>query len=169
MATALQIANYLIKEYENITGTSINKSELMLQKLMYYAQKTAFAYTGKPLFDEDFEGWKHGPVLPILRGYFMDDLKEEYNEKLSDEVKYIIDNTIYSYGKYAAWTLRDLTHNEQAWINSRKGLNTGEHGYKIIKKEDIKEDSKDMRLYDYQFDMYIDEFEDLGDNFESIK
>lgn len=175
MLKVMQVADYLVKDYARITGTSIDSSELKLQKLMYFAQKTSLAYTGKPLFEEDFVGWVHGPVLPSLRKYF--DCKnpfEAFDIPLSDSLltesdKYIIDNTIYQYGKYAAWALRDMSHEEPAWIKSREGLNPNEYGNQVIKLDDIKKDAEAVRLYDHQFDMYIDEFEDAGEDFVSVE
>lgn len=164
-----KVAQYLIKAYEEITASPFGDSELTLQKLMYFCQKMSLAFTGEPIFEEEFEGWVHGPVLTSVRGYF--DIYEPYsleNNNLSETDKYIIDNTIYEYGKFAAWTLRDMSHNEQAWLKSRAGLDDSERGNKLILLSDIIEDAKNVRLYDHQFDMYIDEFEDCEEDFISV-
>ncbi|MDO4680889.1 MAG: DUF4065 domain-containing protein [Aerococcus sp.] len=164
-----QVAQYLIYEYENITENSFLDSELMLQKLMYYAQKTSLALTGRTLFDEKFEAWVHGPVLKSLRFYF--DSYIPYNkdeDQLTDTDKYIINYVIYAYGQYAPWKLRDMSHQEIAWKKARKGLSGSMYGSREIEVDDIKEDAKEMRLYDYQYDMYVDEFDDLGDDFIGI-
>ena len=39
-------------------------TNLKLQKLMYYSQAWYLALKGPALFDEDFQAWVHGPVLP---------------------------------------------------------------------------------------------------------
>ena len=39
---------------------------LKIQKLVYYAHGYYLATTGRPLLDELFEAWPHGPVLPSL-------------------------------------------------------------------------------------------------------
>ncbi|WP_124058493.1 Panacea domain-containing protein [Vaginisenegalia massiliensis] len=164
------IANYLINSYERITESSFNNDEITLQKLMYFSQKTAFAFQGKPIIDEDFEGWKHGPVLPSLRFFF-----EYYNpndsihDELTETEKYIIDNTIYMYGRFAPWTLRNMSHEEKAWKNSRIGLSEGACGSRVIELDDIKKDAEEVRLYDHQFDMYLDEFEDVEGEFVSVQ
>ena len=41
-------------------------THLKIQKLCYYAQGFALAILDKPLFFEDIEHWKHGPVIPTL-------------------------------------------------------------------------------------------------------
>jgi gp27 len=60
----------------------------------------------------------------------------------------------------ASWKLSALTHKETSWLNSRKGLKKEENGNVKIKMEDIREDAKKVRPYDYMWDMYYDEFED---------
>ena len=64
---------------------------------------------------------------------------------------------------YEPWYLAELTHKESSWTKSRQGLEEGEYGDKIIEIDDIKEDAKKVRLYDYVFDMYVDEFEDCDE------
>lgn len=93
-------------------------------------------------------------------------VEEDHDElNLSTADKYIIENTIYSYGQFATWALRDKSHEEPAWIKSREGLKPAERGDVKIPVTDIKKDAEDIRIYDYQYDMYIDEFEDADEDF----
>lgn len=39
---------------------------LALQKLLYYAQGWHLAAHDEPLFDEDIQAWKYGPVVPVI-------------------------------------------------------------------------------------------------------
>ncbi|HEC2155064.1 Panacea domain-containing protein [Staphylococcus delphini] len=162
--TTHNIVQNLIFKYQEITGNSLVGDEMKVHKLMYYVQKTSLALTGKPIIDEQFEGWVHGPVLPSLRDLF-DFFIEDNNSRnlISDTEEYIIENTIYQYGKYATWALRDKSHEEISWIKSREGLNSNERGYQTLSLEDIKQDASKVRLYDYRYDMYIDEFEDIDE------
>lgn len=162
------VANYLVDSYERITRTPFNNDEITLQKLMYFSQKISLAMQGTPIIDEDFEGWRHGPVLPSLRFFFEYYNPDNSHSDLSETEKYIIDNTIYMYGQYAPWTLRNMSHEENAWKKSRNGLAEGENGSKVIELDDIREDAKQLRLYDHQFDMYFDEFEDIEGEFTSV-
>ena len=57
----------------------------------------------------------------------------------------------------------NLSHEELSWKNSRNGLNDSEVGNKIISKEDIKKDAEKVRVYDHQYDMYLDEFDDFNE------
>ncbi|WP_311486438.1 type II toxin-antitoxin system antitoxin SocA domain-containing protein [uncultured Anaerococcus sp.] len=166
MENIYDVARYTILAYEKQTGTRYDNSELKLQKLMYLIQRESFAFTGKPMFNENFEGWKHGPVIPSLRHFFEEDYRPITNEdeiKLTENDKYIINNVISQYGMYEPWYLANLTHNEISWQKSRKGLKEGQDGNTLLKIEDIKEDAKKIRLYDHIFDMYIDEFEDYDE------
>lgn len=161
---SIEIANVLIKRYEELTGKSLKKDELKLQKLMYFLQRNSYALTGKFILTEDFEGWIYGPVLKSLRK-----TNFEYNPEIANNSKltpteiYIIDNVIYEFKDYTANQLKDLSHQEISWKNSRKGLTESEAGNVKISKKDIKEDAKKVRIYDYIYDMYLDEFEDLDD------
>ena len=169
MATVNEIANYLINSYEKITESSFNNDEITLRKLMYFAQKTSLALTGDVMIDESFEGWRHGPVLPSLRFFFeYYNPNDDFADKLTETQKYVIDNVIHHYGKYAPWTLRNMSHEESAWIKSRKGLSDSERGDNEINVNDIKDDAALIRLYDHQFDMYLDEFEDVEEGFVSV-
>ncbi|VED60384.1 Panacea domain-containing protein [Staphylococcus simulans] len=158
------IVQYLIIKYQEITGNSLIGDEMKVHKLMYYAQKTSIALTGNSIIDEEFEGWVHGPVLPSLRGlfeYFVEDSNSI--DDINDTEEYIIENTIYQYGKYATWALRDKSHKEISWIKSREGLKPNERGFKTLSIEDIKKDASKIRLYDYKYDMYLDEFDDFDE------
>ena len=54
-----------------------------------------------------------------------------------------------------------MSHEEISWKNSREGLIDGQIGNVKLKLEDIREDAKKVRPYDYVWDMYYDEFDDM--------
>lgn len=159
MEKILNVAQYIYKKYLEVTGEHID--ELKLHKLLYFSQRETFAILNKPLFTENFEGWKFGPVSKEVRETFADEKGILRKTKdISDESKYIINNVILEYGSLASWKLSSLSHKEISWINSRKGIGKGENGSNIINIEDIREDAKKVRPYDYVWDMYYDEFDD---------
>ena len=163
MSKTDDVVKYLIYAYEQISNSRFESQELKLQKLMYFAQRESFALTGKELFASDFEGWIHGPVLPELRYYFEQDYVP-YNgdsSTLNETDKYVIESVIHKYGQYDAWYLRNLSHEERSWQKSRKGLKDSESGNQLISKSDIRKDAEKVRIYDHQYDMYLDEFEDF--------
>ena len=158
MEKIINVAQYIFNEYKRVTEEIID--EMKLQKLLYFSQRETFAILNQPLFNEVFEGWKYGPVSREVRTVFTEDGINAQTEDIKSESKYIINNIIQEYGALASWKLSALTHKETSWLNSRKGLKKEENGNVKIKLEDIKEDAKKVRPYDYMWDMYYDEFED---------
>ncbi|WP_288866770.1 type II toxin-antitoxin system antitoxin SocA domain-containing protein [uncultured Sneathia sp.] len=121
MYKALDIAKWLI-EYN--FGKSETEGEdlitnLKLQKLLYYAQSASLAFYNKRLFEDKFEAWRHGPVIPqIYRTY------KKYGSNPITEVEFVdLDKSttsllinVYNYfGKMSAWGLAELTHEETPW------------------------------------------------------
>ena len=158
MEKIINVAQYIFNEYKRVTEEIID--EMKLQKLLYFSQRETFAILNQPLFNEVFEGWKYGPVSREVRTVFTEDGINAQTEDIKSESKYIINNIIQEYGALASWKLSALTHKETSWLNSRKGLKKEENGNVEIKMEDIREDAKKVRPYDYMWDMYYDEFED---------
>ncbi|WP_127448765.1 Panacea domain-containing protein [Veillonella sp. 3310] len=159
MEKVLDVAKYIINRYEEVAGVTID--ELKLHKLLYFVQREAIAITGNPMFKEDLEGWKYGPVSPVVRNYFTDDGLSFIDEKeIQEENKYIVNNIIHQYGGFESWKLSDLSHQEYSWKQARIGVAPLENGNHIIKIEDICKDAQKIRPYDSVYDMYYDEFED---------
>ena len=55
MASVFDVAKYILNNKGRM-------STWKLQKLCYYSQAWSLAWTETPLFEEDFEAWKNGPV-----------------------------------------------------------------------------------------------------------
>ena len=159
MEKILNVAEYIFKEYYRVTGELID--EMKLQKLLYFSQRETLAILNKPLFNEEFEGWKYGPISREVRSVFTKYGINTDTEYIKSENKYIINNVILEYGSLASWKLSEISHKEVSWLNSRKDLKDGENGDRKIKLEDIREDAKKVRPYDHVWDMYYDEFEDV--------
>ena len=159
MEKILNVAEYIFKEYYRVTGELID--EMKLQKLLYFSQRETLAILNKPLFNEEFEGWKYGPISREVRTVFTKDGINADTKDIKNESKYIINNVILEYGSLASWKLSEISHKEVSWLNSRKDLKDGENGDRKIKLEDIREDAKKVRPYDHVWDMYYDEFEDV--------
>lgn len=159
MENVLNVAQFIIDEYYNITKTKID--EMKLHKLLYFAQRECIAITGKPLFQEGFEGWKYGPVCKEVRSQFYGDELNCETSPVSDEAAYILRNVILSYGELASWKLSQMSHQELSWKNARQGLKDGENGSKELKIDDIFKDAEKVRPYDHVWDMYYDEFDDV--------
>lgn len=135
MATVFDVAKYILKKQGTI-------STWKLQKLCYYAQAWTLAWTGNPLFDEDFEAWRNGPVCPELyhehRGMFYvdkKDIKKGNSNNLTDDEKDSIDVVLRDYGDMRPYELRELTHNESPWVDARGDLPAEANCSTVITKE----------------------------------
>ncbi|GAB7228655.1 hypothetical protein VrSk94_23430 [Vibrio rotiferianus] len=129
MVTAYDVAKLLIS-WQDLDNSDL--SNLKLQKLTWYCQGFFSAITGRPLFDDDFEAWEHGPVIPSLYREFKDfgrnpielDVSKDIERKFTEEELDIIDEVYEVFGKYSAWKLRNMTHDEKPWLDNeaRAGL-----------------------------------------------
>lgn len=159
MERIIDVAQYIYEEYKRQSGEVID--EMKLHKLLYFAQRESLAITNEPLFEENFEGWKYGPVSREVRiHYTVDGMYYKDKRVLSAESAYIVKNVILQYGALASWKLSQLSHNEISWQNARKGLTEGENGDSLLSIEDIRKDAEKVRPYDAIYDMYYDEFDD---------
>ena len=125
MCTPINVANYFLRcpEYQDPSDAISN---MKLQKLLYFAQGHALAVLGKALFNEDFEAWEHGPVLPsIYRKYKIFGAEKITPpetidlRKFSKAEKTLLEQVWQVYGGYSAWGLRNLSHNTTPWKNHK--------------------------------------------------
>lgn len=160
MERIIDVAQYIYEEYKRQSGEIID--EMKLHKLLYFAQRECLAITNEPMFSEEFEGWKYGPVSEkVRRCYTKDGMYIEDAREISTENAYIVKNIILQYGALASWKLSQISHKEISWINSRKGLPEEAKGNVPLALEDIRKDAEKVRPYDSVWDMYYDEFDEL--------
>ncbi|WP_225181379.1 Panacea domain-containing protein [Pectobacterium aroidearum] len=120
-------------------------THLKIQKLLYYAEAWCQVINNSELFVEKIEAWAHGPVVPevfhLYKKHGWNPLpipKDKKHPKLSPKTKKILNQVIESYGELPAKTLENMTHNDEPWINARKGLEPEERCEVVIPKADIK-------------------------------
>lgn len=115
MASAIDVANVFLAA----APKDDSLTNLKLQKLCAYGQAVSLAYKGSPIFQEDMEAWTHGPVIPSVYERFKDNeaspIKplmtwEDAAAKFDEGVKYILQMTWATYGRFTAWALRDQSH-----------------------------------------------------------
>ena len=134
MATVYDVARY-------ITERTGELSAMKLQKLAYYSQAWHLAWEEKPLFDEDFQAWANGPVVPELyarhRGMlsvtsalFADADTSTLDQKACEN----IDKVLGFYGEKSAFWLSNLTHSERPWLEARGDTPPGERSEVVITK-----------------------------------
>jgi uncharacterized phage-associated protein len=124
MNTCFDVANYFLKRQDLDAGDLM--SNMKLQKLVYYAQGFNLAITNAPLFKEPIEAWDHGPVcVPLYHEYKLfgaEPIPIPYDADalsvFSEKAHEILDMVHTYYGQFSAWKLRNLTHEEQPWIEA---------------------------------------------------
>ena len=117
---------------------------MKLHKITFFIQKESFSRYGEPMFEEDFEGWKLGPVCRAIRKDFEKIQKFKDKVFLEKENIEIVDFIFEKYKDMNSYELSHLTHLEYSWIKSRIGIENGENGNVIISKEDIFLDAKEL-------------------------
>jgi uncharacterized phage-associated protein len=135
------IADYFIW-LANETGSYV--SNLKLQKLLYYAQAWYLAIYGKPLFDEDFEAWIHGPVIPTLYDHYQNFgwkpiFQDVEAPTFSEEIQDFLEELSEVYFGRDGFELEQMTHIEEPWIQARGNISLDEPSNAIISKESMRE------------------------------
>lgn len=127
MENALNVEKYLYNAYLERFGHKMD--QMKMHKLMYFSQRESLMYNKKLLFDEDFYGWKFGPILYSVRSeYLSENLFANATGVLSDDAKKLVDSVLERYGSLSAWKLSSLSHREYSWKCSRKGLEPSDNG-----------------------------------------
>ncbi|MCK4635858.1 MAG: SocA family protein [Candidatus Moranbacteria bacterium] len=101
-------------------------TNLKLQKLLYYTQGFYLALNdGKPFFSDSILAWEHGPVVGEVYSQYktygsqLIDRPEEKSKLSNDQLDYI--KRIWNiFGQFSAWKLRDMTHQESPWIDTKQ-------------------------------------------------
>ncbi|NJL65514.1 MAG: SocA family protein [Methylacidiphilales bacterium] len=140
MLSCFDVANYFIR-LANETGSFL--SNLKLQKLVYYAQAWYLAIHDNPLFDEDFQAWIHGPVIPTLyqkyKSFGWQPILEDANPELPQEIQDFLKEVAEEYFACDAYELEQMTHAETPWVNARENLPPDTPSNAVIIKESMKE------------------------------
>jgi uncharacterized phage-associated protein len=130
MADVFDVAQYILQK---LGPTSAMK----LQKLVYYSQAWSLVWHEKPLFPERIEAWANGPVVPILwdshKGQFvLTQLPKGNANRLSEVEKKTVNAVLDYYGDKTAQYLCDVSHMEEPWSKTRKGLGPGTNSRREI-------------------------------------
>lgn len=157
MERILDVAQFLFLEYRKLSGEAL--SEPKLHQLLYFAQREAFAVTGRAMFSDELQGWRCGPGSPAVRSSFTKDGIAAKTGAVGEDAAYILKNVLHEYGTTEAWQLGKMSRGELSWRNARAGLAPGEIGSRPLSLEDIQRDAERVRPYDHVWDMYYDEFD----------
>ncbi|AZZ49577.1 Panacea domain-containing protein [Rathayibacter rathayi] len=109
---------------------------MKIQKLVYFAQAWHLAWTGRPIFDEDFEAWPKGPVVrSVVRENRYTSLPAHL--ELNDDVRATLDSVLDFYGHRGYQELVEFTHVDAPWIDARRGLDAEEPSRRIVKRDTL--------------------------------
>lgn len=149
-----KLAQYLSKLYKDKYHKEI--SEMQLHKLLYFIQRESYVQRNEPMFNNQFHGWKYGPVLPEIRAGYKYRLYDiQCDDVLSEEDKNIVNQVFCEFAPKDPWTLSRLTHGESSWINSRRGVPVGANGDNLMKNEDIQKDAERIKERRQQLSLFI--------------
>ena len=124
---ALNVSAYIFKRLRKLGPVE----SIKLQKLLYYCNAWSLAGRGYPLFQDEIQAWKHGPVIasiyPLHRGEIdLDRWPHGSPHDLSNDDQQLIDDIIDTYGGLSGWRLRNLTHQEAPWVDAWSKARQGE-------------------------------------------
>lgn len=140
MYAANQVADWFLNAVDRGAGDSL--THLKLQKLVYYAQAWALALLGRPLFEEDFQAWTHGPVVLSVWHRFKDHGWQalpavDEVEAFEPEVEDLLRDILAVYGEHSAKTLEEMTHREEPWLLTRGNLSPEAMSNAIIPQQQM--------------------------------
>lgn len=136
--SALQAAQTLVE----IGGKSF--SNLQIQKLLYLAQMFYLGEYGEAMFDDDFEAWKLGPVVPgvyrrakIFGSRPVESLFTGDTLPADSRQRKMLERVLSELPDKSPWRLVSITHwKEGAWA---KNYDDGDYG-SVIPKDDIRDE-----------------------------
>ena len=134
------VSSWFVNHADREAGEAI--TQLKVQKLVYYADAWFLANFDKPMVNEDFQAWAHGPAIPSLytkyRDYRWEALPEEPKQKLPKNLQSFLSAVYDEYGQFSAKKLEQMTHEESPWIDARGGLQPEAASRRIISKIKIR-------------------------------
>lgn len=141
MVNPLTIAKYfIIRAYED--GREYQMTNMKIQKLLYYSQCLYLALYKKPLFSDEIQAWRYGPVCPPAYRFYSEfeakQLPIPKSENIKEEIKTVLEEVWQYFGEYNAYHLSDLTHVEFPWRKARKGLSSYASSTEPILLEDMR-------------------------------
>jgi uncharacterized phage-associated protein len=139
--TASDAAKFFVGKADPDAGDHI--THLKLQKLIYFAQAYYLANFGKPLFDEDFQAWPHGPVVQSVwheyKGHSYNPIPPVGAFEIDDNhARWYLDAVWDKFGVFSAKKLEQMTHEHLPWQEARGELPPEAKCKTVISKDSMK-------------------------------
>lgn len=136
MGAVVDVAAYILRRCGSMTT-------MKLQKLVFYSQAESLARYGCPLFEEDFQAWRNGPVCYELylrhRGKFLvrdGELSvQNIGASLDERERAVIDRVCDALASKTGNELSERTHVESPWRDARGNLAPSAPCGTVISKE----------------------------------
>ena len=139
-----QVARFFIlRAYED--GREEQMTNMKVQKLLYYAQSLHLALFDEPLFEDEIQAWRYGPVCPLAYRFYSKfeaeqlPMPDKYSfSQITDDRKDLLEEVWDYFGQHHAYYLSGMTHVEFPWKKARKGLPSEAPSTESILLEDMK-------------------------------
>lgn len=127
--TAMAIATWFLQRnaFDRKNNLDVEGiSNLKLQKLLYYAYGCFLALYEERLFHENLVAWQHGPVVTRVYENYKDNKSNSIRNidteqvKLAENITDVLEFVYREFGKYTAWALRNMTHEETPWKETKQ-------------------------------------------------
>ena len=154
MENVVKIASYICQRYLQQFGKRIDG--IKLQKLLYFTQRESIIQTGEPMFKEQFEARKYGPVLsPILHLYKDNALHESLSDATIEHYKKVFDTVFTTYAPKDELSLNSITPGEYAWQQARQKQSVTGRQTELIATDDIKKDANRVKIRRFLYENVI--------------
>jgi len=147
MPTIFDIADHILAQ----TPAPYGLTNRELQKLLYLAQGFHLAKFGEPLFQEDFQAWKHGPVnsgifhkYKHLGYYDINKPKTEVLKPISEKTAAFILALTLTFCTIGSYKLIEYSHADTPWAS------------KYIPDQNIYLSKPDLKTYFENFSSFED-------------
>ena len=143
MVDPKNIAKYFIlRAYQD--GRENQMTNMKVQKLLYYTQCLHLALYEEPLFADDIQAWRYGPVCPPAYRYYskfeaqqLPIPQQDIINLFTEEIRELLEEVWQYFGVYHAYDLSDMTHSEFPWMKARIGLSSEESSTNPISQKDM--------------------------------
>lgn len=132
MKNAIEFAKALMNKGIDDRYTNTKDGNLVINKMLYFAQLISLAKYEKKLFDNHIFAFENGSVVEDVRQKYKNnynDLKTESNlldlNTFSVEEKDVIEETINLFSDFSAEELSEITHGHTTWIEKFEGSKLG--------------------------------------------
>lgn len=122
---ANDIAEWLVRYSADDLGAPVDP--MSLEKLVYYAQAFHLVLSDEPLFADDIEAWKWGPVVPSVykryASYGSDPIITPVDGEevhVGSRIEHFLADLVGFFGRHTAINLSRATHSEAPWIEASR-------------------------------------------------